>query len=139
MLPSVYDALCYVRAACRIRVQWRSRALPIILLTAALDFAAASGANGQALTTVNSPMSLTQGTTTIVDSATTINNTALGDVFRAPTLTGSAATTPGQPQAILNIMGATISTGPASGPPMTDSALVVNGGGTTPGGTVTHY
>jgi hypothetical protein len=49
MLPSVCDALGYVRAACRIRAQ-RSRALLTILLIAPLGLAAAKSANAQPTT-----------------------------------------------------------------------------------------
>src|ERR1700733_14032210 len=135
LLPSVYDALRHVQAARPIPVQRKSRALPIILLTAALDFAAASGASGQ--TTVTSggihnipplpptgfPVTLKGGATVNVGGNTTINT--IGDVFRAPT-SGSTATLninsgAGTPGPI------TITTGSAS--PVTDSALVVNAGG----------
>ena len=137
MLPSVHDAR-YVRAACRIRVQSKSSALPIILLTAALDFAAATGANGQTTvtTTLNIPpnpatgfpVTLGAGSTVNVGGNTTIDPGTTGNIFNAPT-SGSAAT--------LNInsgLGApgpiTIIAGPPTAPTAPMSSLVVNGGGT---------
>ena len=101
----------------------------------ALALAGATRAHAQAIDITN-PMSLTAGTTTNVGPGTVVLTNPTLDVFVAPTLSGTAGTTPGQPQAILNIMGATISTGPASGPPidMTSTGLVVNGGGTTSAG-----
>jgi hypothetical protein len=129
MLPSVHDALRNVGAACRIRVQWQSRVLQIILLTATLDFVAASGANGQTINITN-PMALTVPSTTNVGPGTAVLTNPTQDVFVAPL----SNTTPGQPQPTLGITGATTSTGPASGPPTNTSGLVVNGGGTNPAG-----
>jgi outer membrane autotransporter protein len=155
MIPSVHDAFRYVRAPCRIRVQWQSRALLTILLIAPLALAAASGANAQTITigpnttlappqlhgppfyVPGGPMtnSLSPGQTANVVGPVTITGGtgiggSLGDVFRAPT---TNITNP----AILNIGGSTstgpitITTGPTTLgiPPTADSALVVNGGG----------
>jgi hypothetical protein len=108
MLPSVYDTLRYVRAACPIRFQWQSGALLTILVIVPLLLAASDRANAQALP-------LPPGATTDFTGV----ETAAGDVFRAPVAPAGAGT-------VLNITGPAMITTSPNG---TDSAIVVNGGG----------